>query len=105
MSLPEMLITHEISHEEAKWIVGEIEERLRQAAAKAAQVEALFAGSRLECIGSIKGSQSVGRRSSRRPLAHPLSPCWPCRHCQPNRCGLKRLGWPRQRCERFEASE
>lgn len=105
MSLPEIRTAHEISDEEAKSIVGEVEERLRRAAAKAVQVEALFAGSRLECIGSIKGSQSVGRRSSRRPLAHLLSPCWPCRHCQPNRCGLKRLGWPRQRCERFEARE
>lgn len=102
-----MLTAHEISHEEAKLIVGEIEERLRQAATKAAQVEALFAGSRLErvAIGKDLCHIRVSRRSSRRPLAHPLSPCWPCRHCQPKHCELKHSGWPRQRCGRFETKE
>lgn len=54
------------------------------------EVEALFAGSRLEQI-------SLGEElSGRRPLVHSLLPCGRCSHCQPNYCGLKHTGWARR---------
>lgn len=97
---------HKISREEAKLVAGEVEERLRRAVVKADQVGALFAGSRLERIsmGMELSGLHRGRRSSRRPLAHPLSPCWPCCHCRPSHCGLRYAVWPRQRCEQFDTN-